>query len=169
MLNIGIIWENSHSLSASSFVCPTHECNCNRSHLFSDCPAKPWFATSMDHRTAPFLEFYQYLCFCLVRILSTYTCSSKCKGLSTAWGRGPWWTSLHTALSAPVSGQGSEAIRSRLEGLILSIKESVSRAILSTETADHSVHLSLLISCLIPLRGIFQSPKSILFFELLHK
>lgn len=52
----------------------------------------------------------QYLCFCLVRVLSTYTWSSKCKGLSIAWGRGPWWTSLHIALSAPVRGQGSNAM-----------------------------------------------------------
>lgn len=52
-----------------------------------------------------------YLGFCLVRVLSTYSCSSKCKGLSTAWGLGPRWTSLHIALSAPVRGQGSDAMR----------------------------------------------------------
>lgn len=55
----------------------------------------------------------QYLCFFLVRVLSTYTCSSKCNGLSKALGRGPRWTSLHTALSAPVRGQGSYAITER--------------------------------------------------------
>lgn len=62
-------------------------------------------------QNSPVLQ--QYLCFCLVRILFTYTSSSWCKGLSIAWGRGPWWTSLHTALSAPVRGQGSEAMSSK--------------------------------------------------------
>lgn len=57
-----------------------------------------------------FVFFLQYLCFCLVLVLSTYTWSSRGKGFSIAWGRGPQWTSLHTALSAPVRGQGSDAM-----------------------------------------------------------
>lgn len=57
-----------------------------------------------------FCLFLQYLCFCLVLVLSTYTWSSRGKGFSIAWGRGPQWTSLHTALSAPVRGQGSDAM-----------------------------------------------------------
>lgn len=54
----------------------------------------------------------QYLCFFLVLVLLTYTWSSKCNGFSIDWGLGPRCTSLHMAVSAPVNGQGSEAIYS---------------------------------------------------------
>lgn len=57
---------------------------------------------------------FHYLCFCIVRVFSTNTCSSECKGFSMALGLGPWWTSLHTALSATVKGQGSESIGSKV-------------------------------------------------------
>lgn len=74
----------------------------------------PWQLRWTNWETRAFSVPRQYLCFCRVRDLSTYTCSSTRKGLSMAWGRGPWWTSRHIALSALVRGHDSEAMSKRL-------------------------------------------------------